>query len=71
MYLKRKIFNLLPEKRIETERILAMGGSRQVLVQVVLFQFWGCGHPPLNEVLSVSEFISENDQKKQNILVNR
>ena len=62
-----------------------MVGSRQVLVQVVLFQFWGRGYRQddamfifisysksslsglSNEVLSVSEFISEGDQTKQNV----
>ena len=56
-----------------------MRGSRQVLVQVMLFQFLGHGHPQVsatpnslpdskssvsglsNEVLFVSEFISEGE----------
>ena len=45
MYLKRNLFNLLFERRFETERILAMRGSRQVLAQVMLFQFLGHDYP--------------------------
>ena len=45
MHLKRKLFNHPFERRIESERVLAMRGSRQVLAQVVLFHFWGRGHP--------------------------
>ena len=44
MYLNRKPFNLLFDKRIEIKRMLATEESRQVLAQVVRFQFWGCGH---------------------------
>ena len=43
MYLKRKLFYGLFERRFETGRIFAMGRSRQVLVQVMLFQFLGPG----------------------------
>ena len=45
MYLRRKLYTPTFEKRIKTGRLLAMKGSRQVLVLEVLFQFWGCGHP--------------------------
>ena len=33
------------ESNTETEGISVMRGSRRVLVKVVLFQLWGCGHP--------------------------
>ena len=42
-YLKRKLFYRLFESRFETGRIFAMEHSRQVLVQVMLFQFLGPG----------------------------
>ena len=44
MYLKRKPFYQLFESNFETGRIFATECSRQVLVQVVLFQFLGPGH---------------------------
>ena len=40
MYLKRKLYNLWFEKRIETETISAKAGSKQVLTQVLIFSFW-------------------------------
>ena len=33
------------DSNTETGRISVMKGSRQVLVKVVRFQFWGHGHP--------------------------
>ena len=45
MYVKRKLFYMPLERKIETERVIAMERSRQVLAQVVLFQLWGCGQP--------------------------
>ena len=45
LYLKRKPYYPLFERSFETERILAMEGSRLILVKVVLFQLRGGGHP--------------------------
>ena len=45
MYLKRKPYNVLFESNTETERIFVMRGSKLVLVEVVLFQLKGHGHP--------------------------
>ena len=81
MYLtiQKKVFQRLFESRFETGRIFAMECPRQVLVQVMLFQFLECclaqdGAMPnfspdsnsslsglSNELLFVSEFISEGD----------
>ena len=42
---QKKPYNVLFERSFETGRISVMKGSRQVLVEVVLFQLRGCGHP--------------------------
>ena len=44
MYLKRKPYNLPFDSSFEIGRISVMRGSRQVLVEVVLFQLRGRGH---------------------------
>ena len=52
---------MLFESNTETERISVMRGSRQVLVEVVLFQLWGRGHPQddasLNFFLEFKDFL--------------
>ena len=79
--LKESFFDHWFESKFDTGRIFAMGHSRQVMVQVMIFQILGYGVAQdiyggkpnsvpdsnsslsglLNEVLFVSEFISDGD----------
>ena len=45
MHFKRKPYNPLFEKSLESVRISIMRGSRRVLVKIVLFKLRGPGHP--------------------------
>ena len=76
IYFKRKLFYRFFESNFETGRIFAMGCSRQVWVQVMLFQFLGVQFSPdsksflsglSNGALFVSEFISKDDKRKQKV----